>query len=60
MPLGKGVYGTTKQMFTAATLLECECMEGKTKSSYQVVDVLEQQTILKGEVTNLTSIIIEK
>ncbi|KAH0742983.1 hypothetical protein KY290_030976 [Solanum tuberosum] len=29
VPLGRGVPGTMKQMFTVVTLLECECVEGK-------------------------------
>ncbi|KAH0650083.1 hypothetical protein KY284_029995 [Solanum tuberosum] len=38
MPLGRRVPSTTKQMFTAATLLECECVEGKARSRAQVAD----------------------
>uniref|UniRef100_M1DPJ1 Uncharacterized protein n=1 Tax=Solanum tuberosum TaxID=4113 RepID=M1DPJ1_SOLTU len=53
MPLGRGVPGTTKQMFTAATLLECECVDEKTKGRSQVADVLEQQATLKRELTDL-------
>ncbi|KAH0743919.1 hypothetical protein KY290_031912 [Solanum tuberosum] len=37
VPLGRGVPGTTKQMFTAATLLECECVEGKARGRSQKV-----------------------
>ncbi|KAH0633619.1 hypothetical protein KY284_036405 [Solanum tuberosum] len=53
VPLGRGVPGTTKQMFTAATLLECECVDEKTKGRSQVADVLEQQATLKRELTDL-------
>jgi len=47
-------------MFTAATLLECECVEGKARGRSQVTDVLEQQAALKREVTDLTEILNNK
>uniref|UniRef100_M1BEU6 Uncharacterized protein n=1 Tax=Solanum tuberosum TaxID=4113 RepID=M1BEU6_SOLTU len=47
VPLGRGVPGTTKQMFTTTTLLECECVERKARGRSQVVDLLEQQASLK-------------
>ncbi|KAH0685848.1 hypothetical protein KY285_016403 [Solanum tuberosum] len=47
-------------MFTAVTLLECECVEGKTKGRSMVADVLEQQASLKRKVTDLTAILIDK
>ncbi|WMV43098.1 hypothetical protein MTR67_036483 [Solanum verrucosum] len=60
VPLGRGVPGTTKQMFTTVTMLECECVEGKARGRSQVADVLEQQTALKQEVTDLTEILTNK
>jgi len=57
IPVGKGVPGTTKQMFTMSTLLECECIEGQAKGRSQVADVLEQQATLRREVTDLTKIL---
>ncbi|KAH0722772.1 hypothetical protein KY290_005420 [Solanum tuberosum] len=60
VPLGRGVPGTTKQMFTVATLLECECVEGKAEGRSQVVDLLEQQASLKRELTDLTVILNDK
>ncbi|KAH0665293.1 hypothetical protein KY290_027559 [Solanum tuberosum] len=47
VPLGIGVPGTVKQMFTAVTLLECECVEGKAKGRSHLSDLLEQQASLK-------------
>ncbi|KAH0698786.1 hypothetical protein KY284_013001 [Solanum tuberosum] len=60
VPVGRGVPGTTKQMFTMSTLLECECIEGPAKGRSQVADVLEQQAILRREVTDLTKILCDK
>jgi len=60
VPLGRGVPGTTKQMFTAATMLECECVEGKARGRSQVTDVLEQQASLKRKVIDLTEILTNK
>lgn len=39
--LGKGVRDTTNKMFTKATLLECECMEGQAQDWSQVAAVPE-------------------
>ncbi|WMV49881.1 hypothetical protein MTR67_043266 [Solanum verrucosum] len=39
--LGRGVP-SVKQMFSLATLLECECAEGKIKDKSHVSDLLEQ------------------
>uniref|UniRef100_M1CET3 Uncharacterized protein n=1 Tax=Solanum tuberosum TaxID=4113 RepID=M1CET3_SOLTU len=58
--LGRGVPGTTKQMFTMSTLLECECIEGPAKGRSQVADVLEQQATFRKEVTDLTKILSDK
>ncbi|KAH0738544.1 hypothetical protein KY290_037249 [Solanum tuberosum] len=60
VPVGRGVPGTAKQMFTMSTLLECECIEGPAKGRSQVADVLEQQAILRREVTDLTKILCDK
>ena len=43
-------------MFTKATLLECECMEGQTPVLSKVAVVIEQQATLKREVNDLTYI----
>ncbi|KAH0696717.1 hypothetical protein KY285_013531 [Solanum tuberosum] len=37
-------------------MLECECVEGKTRGRSQVADVLEWQAALKRKVTDLTEI----
>ncbi|KAK4738897.1 hypothetical protein R3W88_002594 [Solanum pinnatisectum] len=55
-----GVPGTTKQMFTKTTLLECECLEGQADGRSQVAAVLEQQATLKWEVEDLTGILNDK
>ncbi|KAK4709947.1 hypothetical protein R3W88_004460 [Solanum pinnatisectum] len=60
VPLGKGVPGTTKQMSTMSTLLECECIEGLARGRSQVEDILEQQATLQREVTDLTKILSDK
>ncbi|KAH0761720.1 hypothetical protein KY290_017793 [Solanum tuberosum] len=60
VPVGKRVPGTTKQMFTMSTLLECECIEGHARGRSQVADVLEQHATLKMEVTDLTTILSDK
>ncbi|KAH0644974.1 hypothetical protein KY284_032858 [Solanum tuberosum] len=60
IPVGKGVPGTTKQMFTVSTLLECECIEGQARGISQVADVLEQQATFRREVTDLTKILSDK
>ncbi|KAH0665119.1 hypothetical protein KY285_026325 [Solanum tuberosum] len=44
----------------SAIMLECECVEGKTRGRSQVTDVLEQQAALKREVTDLTEILNNK
>lgn len=58
--VGRGVFITTKQMFTKSTLLDCERMEGSSKARAQVVVGLEQQATLKREVDDLTSILNDK
>ncbi|KAH0686209.1 hypothetical protein KY289_016976 [Solanum tuberosum] len=50
--VGKGVPGTTKQMFTVSTLLECECIEGQARG--------RSQATLRREVTDLTKILNDK
>ncbi|KAH0699028.1 hypothetical protein KY284_013243 [Solanum tuberosum] len=60
MPLGRGVLGTVKQIITVVTLLECECVEGKTKGRSQVSDLLEQQASFKRELTDLTVLLNDK
>ncbi|KAK4737286.1 hypothetical protein R3W88_000983 [Solanum pinnatisectum] len=60
VPLGRGVPGTTKQMFTVVTLLECECVEGKANGRSQVADLLEQQASPKHDLTHLTKILNDK
>ncbi|KAH0686189.1 hypothetical protein KY289_016952 [Solanum tuberosum] len=60
VPVGRGVPGNTKQMFTMSTLLECECIEGPAKGKSQVADILEQQATLRSEVTDLTKILSDK
>ncbi|KAH0702585.1 hypothetical protein KY290_017900 [Solanum tuberosum] len=54
VPLGRGVPGTVKQMFSSATLLKCECTEGKVKGKSHVSDLFEQQESLKRELNDLT------
>ncbi|KAH0715953.1 hypothetical protein KY285_008859 [Solanum tuberosum] len=54
VPLGRGVLGTIRQMFSPATLLEYECVEGKVKGKSRVSDLLEQQESLKRELNDLT------
>ncbi|KAH0639108.1 hypothetical protein KY290_036402 [Solanum tuberosum] len=54
VPLGRGVPDTVKQMFSVATLLECECVEGKAKGRSHVSDLLEQQVSLRQELIDLT------
>ncbi|KAH0646391.1 hypothetical protein KY284_034275 [Solanum tuberosum] len=54
VPLGRGVPGTVKQMFSPATLLEYECAEGKVKGKSHVSDLLEQQASLKWGLNDLT------
>ncbi|WMV10123.1 hypothetical protein MTR67_003508 [Solanum verrucosum] len=58
--LGRGVPGTTKKMFIVVTLVECECIEGKAKGRSRVEDLLEQQTSLKRELTDLTVVLNDK
>ncbi|KAH0636589.1 hypothetical protein KY289_036504 [Solanum tuberosum] len=52
VPFGRGVSGIVKQMFSPATLLECECAEGKVKAKSHVSDLLEQQESLKCELND--------
>ncbi|KAK4737467.1 hypothetical protein R3W88_001164 [Solanum pinnatisectum] len=52
--LRRGVPGTVKQMFSPATLLECESIEGKVKVKSHVSDLLEHQESLKRELNDLT------
>ncbi|KAH0633531.1 hypothetical protein KY284_036317 [Solanum tuberosum] len=58
--LGRGVPGTTKQMFIDVTQLECECVEGKARGRSQVADLIEQQASLKRELIDLTAILNDK
>ncbi|KAH0633577.1 hypothetical protein KY284_036363 [Solanum tuberosum] len=54
VPLGRGVSGIVKQMFSPASLLECGCAEGKVKAKSHVSDLLEQQESLKRELNDFT------
>ncbi|WMV46962.1 hypothetical protein MTR67_040347, partial [Solanum verrucosum] len=40
VPLGRGVSGIVKQMFSLTTLLECECAEGKVKAKSMCMALL--------------------
>ncbi|KAH0686307.1 hypothetical protein KY289_017059 [Solanum tuberosum] len=60
VPLGRGVPGTVKQMFSSATLLKCECTEGKVKVTLSAKEVEiarlkapMQQTISRGPDTSV-------
>lgn len=53
--LGRGVAGTVKQTFSAATLLECECVESKVKAKSNVSELLEKPDTLKRELEDFTA-----
>ena len=60
VPLGMGVLGTVKHMFSKSTLRDCECIEGKAPGRSQVAAVLEQQVVLKREVDDITVLLDDK
>ncbi|KAH0695921.1 hypothetical protein KY289_013403 [Solanum tuberosum] len=60
VPFGIRVPGTVKQMFSAATLLECECAEDKVKAKSHVSELLEQQEALKCELNDFTTTLSTK
>lgn len=53
--LGRGISGTIKQAFSLTTLVQCECLEGRTrnKAKFQVSDLLDQQKKLKQQVEEM-------
>lgn len=58
--LGLGVSGTVKQMFSISTLCDCECIEGEAPGRSQVAAILEQQSVLKRAVDDLTVLVAPK
>uniref|UniRef100_A0A0V0INL6 Putative ovule protein n=1 Tax=Solanum chacoense TaxID=4108 RepID=A0A0V0INL6_SOLCH len=60
VPLGRGVAGTIKQTFSMATLIECECVDGKVKAKSQVSELLEKKEELKRETEDFTTLLGDK
>ncbi|KAH0644978.1 hypothetical protein KY284_032862 [Solanum tuberosum] len=53
VPLGAGTMGTMKQSFSLNTLVECECMEGRTRQLSNMSQLVVEQGQLKPELEEL-------
>ncbi|KAH0698747.1 hypothetical protein KY284_012962 [Solanum tuberosum] len=54
IPVGAGKIRTAKQSFTLSTLVECECIEGKTNPLSRVSQLIMEQDQLKHELEEMT------
>lgn len=60
LPLGAGVKGTVKQMFSANTLVECDCIEGKVGHLSKMSELLIEQDQLKHELEDMIALLSKK
>ncbi|KAK4721732.1 hypothetical protein R3W88_011965 [Solanum pinnatisectum] len=54
IPVGTGKIGTAKQAFTLTTMVECECIEGKTGPLSKISQLVMEQDQLKHELEEMT------
>ncbi|KAH0722612.1 hypothetical protein KY290_005261 [Solanum tuberosum] len=54
IPVGTGEISTAKKSFTLTTLVECECIEGKTGPLSKISQLVMEQNQLKHELDEMT------
>ncbi|KAH0700721.1 hypothetical protein KY284_014936 [Solanum tuberosum] len=60
VPVGAGTGGTVKQSFSINTLVECECIEGRTRQLSKVSQLVVERHQLKHELEEMTVLVSKK
>ncbi|KAK4731300.1 hypothetical protein R3W88_024288 [Solanum pinnatisectum] len=58
--MGAGTAGTVKQFISLSTLVECECIEGKTRQMRKMSRLVAEWDQLKHELGEMTTLVGKK